>query len=167
LESHAWLIVRSCPDVTFQILTKRPELIAARLPADWGEGYPNVWLGVSVENPAFYWRLDEVSRIPAALRFVSAEPLLKPIDLTPWLIDQRIGWVIVGGESMGRPGHPPRLTHPDWVRGVRDQCVAEEVPFLFKQRGGTRKADDGAYGSRQLDGRTWDGMPTIREAVTA
>ena len=133
----------------------------------------------------------------AALRFVSAEPLLREIDLRPglpcatcrspspyfdlneedgWIPEgttcgtcegevgtERLGWVVTGGESVGRPGHPPRLTHPDWIHSRRDQCADAGVPFLFKQRGGTRKAADGAWGGRELDGRTWDGMPEIGE----
>ena len=74
--AEAWEVIRDTPRHTYQILTKRPELIAERLPPDWGDGYPNVWLGVSVENAAYTWRADVLRGIPAALRFISAEPLL-------------------------------------------------------------------------------------------
>lgn len=83
----AWDIIRRCPQHTFQILTKRPELVADRLPDDWGDGYPNVWLGVSIENARMTWRADVLREIPAALRFISAEPLLgslyPPLEFCP------------------------------------------------------------------------------------
>ncbi len=116
---------------------------------------PNLWLGVSVELQK--WtpvRLDKLAATSAgAVRFASCEPLLGALDLRPWL-GSGLDWVIVGGES--RPGARPM--HPDWARSLRDQCQAFDVPFFFKflvQVGGpTPKA-----GGRQLDGRTWDGMP--------
>jgi protein gp37 len=163
---EAWDIVRRTPHLTYQILTKRAERIAGNLPADWGDfGYPNVWLGVSVENPRFYWRLEMLGDIPAPVRFLSAEPLLRPLDLTRYIYgncglwggetDGRVlDWVIVGGESGGRPGHPPRQMHPDWVRSLRDQCVRAGVPYFLKQWGGARPG-----GTAELDGREWREMP--------
>lgn len=152
----AWEVIRACPDLTFQILTKRAERIGSGLPADWGEGFKNVWLGVSIENQRFAWRLDELGRYPASVRFVSAEPLLQPLDLSPWLGRARGGvdWVIAGGESGGRPGHPPRLPNPDWIRSLRDQCVAAGVAFFFKQWGGHLPG-----GEATLDGRQWHELP--------
>ncbi len=152
----AWLVIRSCPDLTFQVLTKRPERIADHLPADWGtngENYPNVWLGTSVENNQFLGRVQDLCQVPAQLRFVSAEPLLGEVSLAPWLgplnvlakadpeTGQRqissggIEWVIVGGESVGRPGHPPRTMHAAWAEKLRDECRQFNVPFYFKQWG--------------------------------
>lgn len=132
---------------TFQILTKRADRlaeIAARLP------WPiNVWMGVSVESPRYAHRIERLRSVPAAVRFVSIEPLLEPIRSLP-LAD--IDWVIVGGES----GPGARPMSPDWVREIRDVCGAKGVPFFFKQWGGTRKKRTG----RILDGRTWDEMPT-------
>lgn len=130
----------------FQILSKRAERMAEvtssmTLP-------PNAWLGVSVESADYVSRIDHLRRVPAAIRFLSVEPLLGPIldlDLTD------IHWVIVGGES----GRGARSMDPDWVRSIRDQCVAAGVPFFFKQWGGTRKKETG----RVLDGRTWDEFP--------
>lgn len=133
----AWEIVRQSPHLTFQILTKRPERIAAQLPADWGAGWPNVWLGVSVENQRFVHRIETLSRIPAAKRFVSAEPLLGALDLLrlrpgPDTLLETIDWLIVGGES----GPDPRPMNLEWARYLRDQCAEVGVPFFFKQIGG-------------------------------
>lgn len=132
---------------TFQILTKRANRlaeIAGRLP------WPiNVWMGVSVESPRYVYRIERLRGVPAAVRFLSIEPLLGPI---PSLPPAGIDWVIVGGES----GPRARPMQPDWVRDIRDGCLAKGIPFFFKQWGGTRKKTAG----RTLDGRTWDGMPT-------
>ena len=110
---------------------------------------PNVHLGVSVEDRKYGLpRIDDLRQVPAALRFLSIEPLLEDlgtIDLAG------IGWVIVGGES----GPGAREMSPAWVRSIRDQCLAAKVPFFFKQWGGVRKKVAG----RELDGRTWDQMP--------
>lgn len=128
--SEAWELLGRCPDLTFQILTKRPERIADHLPAEWPRH--NVWLGVSVENrKQGLPRIDVLREIPAALRFLSIEPLLEDlgqIDLTG------IGWVIVGGES--GPGHRPMRL--EWAKSIRDQCRAAGVPFWFKQVSGPR-----------------------------
>jgi protein gp37 len=136
----------------FQILTKRSRRLrdlATRLP------WPlNVWQGVSVENAAHVHRIDDLRAVPAAVRFLSVEPLLGPI---PNLDLAGIGWVIVGGES----GPDRRPVAAEWVRQIRDQCIAADVPFFFKQWGG-RVAKSGG---RELDDRTWDQMPaaTCRE----
>jgi protein gp37 len=106
-------------------------------------------MGVSVENQKYTTRIDDLRRVETAVRFLSVEPLLGPVedlDLTG------IHWVIVGGES----GHGARPMDPAWVRSIRDQCIASNVKFFFKQWGGVRKHVTG----RVLDGRTWDEMPT-------
>jgi len=130
----------------YQILTKRPQRLArlaAMLP--WP---PHIWIGVSIETNDYAWRADFLRQVPAAVRFVSAEPLLGPVDR---LNLDGIRWVITGGES----GAHFRRCDPDWVRGVRDRCVASDVAFFHKQWGGrTPKA-----GGRMLDGRTWDELP--------
>jgi len=123
---EAWTIVRECPWLQFQILTKRHERIADHLPPDWGEGYPNVWLGVSIENNRFVHRADTLRTIPAAVRFISAEPLLGPL---PDLTLRGVDWLIVGGES--GPGYRP-MDHA-WVRDLRDRARAAHVAFFFKQ----------------------------------
>jgi len=144
-------VMRQADWHVFQVLTKRARRlaeIASRLP--WP---PNVWQGVSVENSRYVWRVSHLQTVPAAVRFLSVEPLLGPIAQLP--LDD-INWVIVGGES--GPKHRPM--NPAWVREIRDQCVEVGVPFFFKQWGGaTPKA-----GGRHLDGRFWNEMPTTRES---
>jgi protein gp37 len=128
---EAWRTIRACPNLTFQIPTKRAERIAGHLPADWGTGYPNVWVGVSVEDNAHVGRVDVLRAIPAAVRFISAEPLLGPLpdlDLTG------IAWLIVGGES-GTHFRPMDL---DWARDLRDRAAADGCAFFFKQSAGKR-----------------------------
>jgi protein gp37 len=166
---------------TFQVLTKRPERMRDYLrersePAacvympEWP--LPNVWLGTSIENRRFVGRADVLRETPAAVRFISAEPLLGPL-VTPavdpgkdWfriypgpeaqLNLDGIDWLIVGGES--GPGHRP--IRPEWVRDLRDQAHETDTAFFFKQWGGRTPKS----GGRELDGRTWDEMP---ERVTA
>ena len=131
----------------FQVLTKRHERlaeIASRLP--WPD---NVWMGVSVENNRWTVRADRLRTIPAAVRFISAEPLLGP--LTDLRLDG-IDWVIAGGES-GPKFRPPDA---DWFRALRDRCVVRGIPFFFKQWGGRHPKANG----RELDGRTWDEYPS-------
>jgi protein gp37 len=131
---------------TYQILTKRAERLASIAPRlSWPS---NVWQGVSIENESHVWRARFLSRVSAAVRFLSIEPLLSPI--TNLSLDG-IDWVIVGGES----GPHCRPMDPDWVRRLRDQCVRSGVPFFFKQWGGRfPKA-----GGRLLDGQEWNDMP--------
>lgn len=132
---------------TFQVLTKRAErLEALASEISWPR---NVWMGVSVENADYTWRIGHLRRVPASVRFLSVEPLLGPIPKLPL---SGIHWVIVGGES----GPGARPMEPSWVRSIRDQCGAQRVPFFFKQWGGVRKKRAG----RELDGRTWDELPT-------
>lgn len=131
---------------TFQVLTKRAERlaeVAEELP--WPS---NVWMGVSVESSDYLPRIDRLRTVPAAVRFLSLEPLLGPLDR---LQLRGIHWVIVGGES-GPGARPMRKT---WVRDIRRQCRTARVPFFFKQWGGVRKGEAG----RALDGRTYDEMP--------
>ena len=144
-------IAARTPQHTYQILTKRPERIARCLPHDWGDGWPNVWLGVSIELQEYLYRKRILASLPARLRFISAEPLLGPIHLGAL---ELIGWVITGGES----GPEARPMNPDWVRSLRDQCVEAGLPFFHKQNGGNQKVA-GAWGGRILDGVTWDQMP--------
>lgn len=131
----------------FQILTKRSERLASLVPRlRWA---PNIWQGVSIESARYTTRIDYLRTVPAAVRFLSIEPLLGPISNLP--LDD-IDWVIVGGES--GPGRRPMAAA--WAREIRDQCVRAGVPFFFKQWGGrTPKA-----AGRVLDRRTWDEMPT-------
>jgi protein gp37 len=131
---------------TYQILTKRPQrLVRLGQSLPWP---PHIWIGVSVESNAYAWRADYLRRVPAAVRFISAEPLLGPVDE---LNLEGLHWVITGGES----GIGYRRCDPEWVRDVRDRCAAASVAYFHKQWGGrTPKA-----GGRILDGRTWDELP--------
>lgn len=130
----------------FQILTKRAERLAKLAPQlPWPA---HVWQGVSVENQTYTKRVIALQKVPATVRFLSVEPLLGPIANLPL---DGVYWVIVGGES--GPRHRPMKL--EWVREIRKQCLAAQVPFFFKQWGGrTAKS-----GGRILDGRTWDQMP--------
>jgi protein gp37 len=139
-------VMKDTPQHTYQVLTKRP-LRALRL-ADKLDWPPNLWLGVSVENQETLHRVDHLRQIPAAIRFLSCEPLLGPLDG----IDLAgIHWVIAGGES-GPNYRPMELV---WARGIRDACTAADVPFFFKQWGGRTPKSLG----RELDGVVWDEMP--------
>lgn len=156
---RVWDVMTQTSRHTFQVLTKRPERAF-----EWSRRFPNVdaviasnvWLGVSIENSRHSGRADVLREIPAAVRFVSAEPLLgslfdesrdrRPLDLTA------IDWLIAGGES-GRSARPVDVR---WIRELRDACEKAGVAFFFKQWGGrTAKA-----GGRQLDGETFDEMPS-------
>ena len=141
---------------TFQLLTKRSSIMRDYLARRYFSRTPplHIWLGVSVEDAASKTRITHLRDAPAAVRFLSVEPLigsLGPIDLTG------IHWVIAGGES----GPGARPMHIDWAREVRDQCGAQQVSFFFKQWGGTRPKS----GGRELDGREWNDFP--RENVLA
>lgn len=159
-----WRLIAATPNLDWLLLTKRPSNIGKMLPtfAHWGNGWPNVWLGCTVVNQSEVDRdIPKLLAIPAAVRFLSIEPLLGPVDLRFAFSDIRtacchkcgfrtnaiggtcsndgtilrgdigIDWVIVGGES----GPHARPMHPDWARSLRDQCAAAGVPFLFKQWG--------------------------------
>ena len=137
------------PQHTYQILTKRADVLercANELP--WPE---NIWMGVSVENGDYTWRIDHLRRTPATIKFLSLEPLLGPLDN---LDLSGIHWAIAGGES----GPNARPLEPEWVRSIRDQCKTAGVAFHFKQWGGPNKKRTG----RVLDGRTWDELPKNR-----
>lgn len=167
------------PQHTYQVLTKRPRRMRALLTSDafraevdaaaidalaaidprwpgvpgldpvpWP--LPNVWVGTSIENDDYTWRADDLRQIPAAVRFLSLEPLLGPL---PSLSLDGIHWVIAGGES----GADHRKLDLAWARDIRDRCASQDIDFFFKQVGGpTPKA-----GGRELDGRTWDQMPAL------
>lgn len=145
-----WELIRQTSHLDWQILTKRPHLVTRHLPADWGEGYPNVWLGTSVEDMRVIERVEQLSRIPAAVHFLSLEPLIGPLIDLPL---DGIEWVIVGGES----GPKSRFMSPDWVEAIRLQCEAANVPFFFKQWGGVRKNLTG----RELNGRFYNETPRV------
>jgi protein gp37 len=145
-------VMRQARHHTFQVLTKRADRLANE--ADQLQWSNNVWMGVSVESEEYVDRIDYLRSTPAFIKFLSLEPLLGPLhnlDLSG------IDWAIAGGES----GPAARPMNPDWVRSIRDQCVAAGVAFHFKQWGGVQKKQTG----RTLDGRTWDELPTAKRSV--
>lgn len=182
---EAWSIIRQTPHLTYQVLTKRPDLIKDRLPQDWGEGYPNVWLGVSVENQDYMGRAMKLADLPAKVRFISYEPALGPLDFDVleeegdsygdgaiyYNILSGIRWMRGGwGKALqekgrihwlisgGESGATPRPAELDWFRSVRDQCLTEDVSYFHKQNGGTHKVN-GSYGGHLLDGMEYRQMP--------
>lgn len=139
-------VIADTPQHTYQILTKRSARL--RKVADQLDWPDNLWVGVSVENAEAMSRIEDLRKVPAAVRFLSCEPLLGPLDG----IDlDRIDWVIAGGES--GPRHRPMDS--EWVTDLRDACSGAEVPFFFKQWGGRTPKVNG----RMLDGRVYDEMP--------
>jgi len=169
--NHVWDIASKTRQHTYQILTKHPgnmKKIVSGLVGKYGV-LPNIWLGVSVENQEYAdKRIPILLQIPAAVRFVSAEPLLGAIDFKqsyPTVID----WIIVGGES----GSGARPINPDWVRSIRDQCLEANIPFFFKQWGAfapvfNSYTNDGGYDMQKLgkkkagcklNGCEWKQMP--------
>ena len=145
---RAFEIMRQARWHVFQILTKRSERLSelsATLP--WS---PNIWMGVTVESQDYAYRIGHLRGIGASTRFLSLEPLLGPL---PGLDLRDIDWVIVGGES----GPGARPMRPEWALDIRDQCQRADVPFFFKQWGGTFKKRAG----RSLEGREWDEMPAL------
>lgn len=193
-----WQLIRDTPNLDWLLLTKRPQNIARMLPVDWGEGWPNVWLGTTTgDQKEFDRNIGHLLNVPAAVHFISAEPLLGPI-IIPDVFLKHLDWgegpklwpdgagiinqIIVGGES----GPGARPMHPEWARGLRDQCQASGTAFFFKQWGEWLPnaqeygANPGNYdyedrhvlvgdvamaragkkaAGRLLDGRTWDEFP--------
>jgi protein gp37 len=145
---HIFDVMRRASWHQYQVLTKRSERLlelADKLP--WP---PHIWMGVSVENEDYTYRIDHLRQTPAYIKFLSLEPLIGPVrslNLTG------IHWIIVGGES----GPGARPMHSSWVIDIRDQCRTAGVPFFFKQWGGVNKKRTG----RELEGRTWDEMPKL------
>lgn len=149
-----WEVMARCPQHTFQVLTKRPERMAR-----FTSEYPapaNVWLGTSVEDDRVLQRVDRLRECHAAVRFLSCEPLIGPLD---GLNLAGIHWVIVGGES----GVHHRPIDVEWVRRIRGECLRANVPFFFKQWGGHTPKK----GGRELDGQTWDESPTLPDHIAA
>lgn len=134
----------------FQILTKRSSrLLELAGHLEWSN---NIWMGVTVESAEYLHRIDSLIRTPAKVKFLSMEPLLSSVPELPL---EEIDWVIVGGES----GPRARSVNADWIRAIRDKCIKADVPFFFKQWGGTNKKKNG----KLLDGATWTQMPPVNE----
>jgi protein gp37 len=144
-------VIRQAPIHTFQLLTKRSARLAAlNSKLDWPQ---NLWMGVSIENSDYTYRINHLRQTGAHVKFLSLEPLLGPLS---GLNLQGIDWVIVGGES----GPHARPIQQDWVINIREQCTQSEVPFFFKQWGGTDKKKNG----RLLEGRIWNEFPALSPA---
>lgn len=144
-------VMNRAPWHTFQVLTKRADRLAnISSQLSWGK---NIWMGVSVENADYKFRIDCLRKTEAQVKFISFEPLIDSIGKVNL---KNIDWVIVGGES----GPHARYMSPEWVAGIRDQCLIQKIPFFFKQWGGVNKKKAG----RLLDGRTWDEMPVVEMA---
>jgi protein gp37 len=135
----------------FQILTKRSDiLLKYNSKLNWSD---NIWMGVSVENNQYTYRIEDLRNTDAYIKFLSIEPLLGPINK---LDLKNINWVIVGGES----GPGARPMKEEWVIKLKDECINAGVPFFFKQWGGFRKKRAG----RALQGKTWSQMPSLKKA---
>jgi len=143
-------VMNDCPHLIFQVLTKRSN----RLAEDWKHlnWSQNIWMGVSVEDEKVKHRIDSLRKVPAAVRFLSCEPLIGPL---PKLNLRGIDWVIVGGES----GASPRPMKEEWAISIRDQCEKHDVAFFFKQWGGRNKKAAG----RELEGAFYDDFPTPKK----
>lgn len=182
--ARLWQLIADTPSLDWLLLTKRPQHVGAFVP--WSAWPENVWLGTTVENQRWAQkRIPLLLEQAAKVRFLSCEPLLGPLNLVPWLAASNgastVNWVITGGES----GHRARPMSPDWARGLRDQCGAYGVPFLFKQWGNWSPVDGPAnahsvrrvpsasgapiqmintgkkVAGRVLDGRQWDDLPAV------
>jgi protein gp37 len=148
--ARVWDVMKDTPRHTYQILTKRPERMAQILAKPPFEILSNVWLGASVEDDRVLYRLDAIRQVPAAIRFVSLEPLIGSVsqgDLSG------IHWAIVGGES----GPRAREMKPEWVDEIEAMCRRSGTAFFFKQWGGKNKKATG----RLLRGRTYDELPAL------
>ena len=173
-----WRLIEATPNLDWLLLTKRPEEVAGMVP--WTGAWPaNVWLGTTVEDQRRAdERLPQLAKLPAAVRFISAEPLLGPLAISEWL-ESSLDWVITGGES----GPKARPSSPTWFRDLMNQCMRADVAFHFKQWGdwapgqginlAKARAEQVADGTtmvrvgkklagRTLDGATWDGLPKAR-----
>jgi protein gp37 len=151
-----WPLIRQTPHLDWLLLTKHPERFKANLPDDWGDGYPNVVLMVSVENNDAKWRVDILRKTPAPRRGLSVEPMLGRVNEVAL---SGIHWVIAGGES----GAQARPMHLDWVRELRDRCVESQIAFFLKQLGGSRDKRGGE--DAVLDDRRWMEYPRIGAAA--
>ncbi len=170
-----WQLIRSTPNLDWQLLTKRPQNLEEMMPPDWGEGYPNVWLGVSAEDQNEYDRRWPIlARTPAGIRFISYEPALGEISLAGH--DSTPDWLIWGGES----GTPRRRLNPEWIRRITQECCQQGVAVFGKQWGAyednplvteagipiaeVKKIDteENGKGGAMLDGHLWREFPVTK-----
>jgi len=166
-----WKLIEETESLYWLLLTKRPQNIMRMVPESWRGGFPeHVWIGASAESQEWLDRRASIlCQVPATVRFLSCEPLLGPLNMEHYLFandafdgspvpNPRINWVIAGGES-GKDWRPMDM---DWVRGIRDQCVAADVPFFFKQTAGMHPIKE-----PELDGRQWMECPETRFSAAA
>lgn len=155
--ARLWQVIRDCSDLSFQLLTKRPQNIKRFLPDDWGAGYHNVWIGTTIEDNRVADRAKYLRDVPAIVRFVSYEPAIGPLDK---LDLSGIDWVIYGGES----GPHRRPEDKQWARDMRDRCWSHTpaVAFFHKQSAGIR-TEMGI----ELDGKIVREFPTPRSVLAA
>lgn len=170
---EAWGIIRRTP-YRYQILTKRPNRIAAHLPADWGpDGYDNVWLGVSVEYQKTAFRIDQLARVPARVRFVSYEPAIGPLSLIKHFYEQpgspvwlngikvrAVDWVITGGESGGLDARP---FDPQWALDIDAECRTAGIAHFVKQMGSRWARGNGAKDPHGADPEEWPDEWRVRD----
>lgn len=143
-------VIKDNPQHVFQVLTKRADVLRYYDSENWLEWPHNLWMGVTVENNNFIYRIDNLRNTGARVKFLSCEPLLSPLENMDL---KAIDWVIVGGES----GRTPRPLKEAWVVDIKEQCQRANVAFYFKQWGGTNKKESG----RLLDGKRYDKMPEL------
>lgn len=152
-----WEVMKDTPQHNYQILTKRPERMLDIISKKIKIILPNVWLGTSVENSEVVGRIDYLRKTPAAVRFISFEPLIDSVGLVNL---RKIDWAIVGGES----GSKARPIKEEWIDGIHKQCLKYKTAFFFKQWGAwgkdNQKRSKKANG-REYKGRTWDEMPSV------
>lgn len=159
---EAWEMIRRCNHLSYIIITKRPHRIMSALPSDWGDGYPHVCLGVTVENQrCLNERWPILREIPAAVHALGYEPALTAIELpADFLLLGQNAWVIAGGEKAPRRPCPRTGSmRPEWIRRVRDQCVEADVPMFFTRWGGRSRR----VTSRLVDGEEWSQFPPALE----
>ncbi len=145
-----WALIKNTQYLTWQLLTKRPNRILECLPDDWGDGYPNVWMGCTVESNEQADRANDLRDVPTTIRFLSMEPLLGPVDMVDL---KEIHWCITGGES--GPGR--REMNLDWCRDVRDRCRDQGIAFFHKQGNGSRPGT-----CPELDGKLYREFPEMK-----
>lgn len=155
--NDAWDVIRATPQHTWLILTKRPERILQCLPADWGESWSNVWLGVTVENQSTLHRAVTLTSVPARIRFISAEPMLGSIDFLSSGVLQNIDWMIVGGESGNKTGkYRYRNCEAVWIQQLITQSQQAGVKVFIKQAGNFLARQ---LGMKDRFGGKWEEFP--------
>ena len=156
-----WKLIEETDNLDWMLLTKRHDCIARFLPKEWlSKPRPNVWLGVTAENQRRAMeRIPALLEVPAVVHWISAEPLLGPIDFSPWIRENGLSWIIVGGES----GTDARRMDPAWVTDIRRQCQAGKVAFHMKQKGRVLAAELGCQDREGKDFKEWPQEFQIQE----